>query len=428
MTAFPTVELTIYPYECDAFGHLNQAALLGVLERARWEALARGPGMDLFDRNGVWPAARKAVIEYKAGVYPRDVLRVETAVAHRGTTSMTLRHVARRVSDGAVVAEAEMVFVCIDRLGRPTPLPDEIARFLGPRTSGSHQPIRVRAGDVELAVDVRGDGLPVLLVHGFPFDRTMWRHQLAALSRWKRIAPDLRGAGASSTPVGPDGYSIARYADDLVAARLGDSGALVVGQLVVAIGNPYGFQCTVTAGVVSALGRSLRSRTGRLIDDVIQTDAPLNPGNSGGPLVTSRGEVVGVNTAIILPGQGISFAIAANTASFVVGHLMREGRVRRSRVGVGGQNVPIPPRLARHHGLVAATGVLVLSVERGSPAERAGLMEGDVIVGFDGRPVGSIDMLQKMLTDERVGVACPVEILRGAEKLVLPIRPAEARG
>ena len=217
-------------------------------------------------------------------------------------------------------------------------------------------------------------------------------------------------------------------ADDLVAARLGDSGALVVGQLVVAIGNPYGFQCTVTAGVVSALGRSLRSRTGRLIDDVIQTDAPLNPGNSGGPLVTSRGEVVGVNTAIILPGQGISFAIAANTASFVVGHLMREGRVRRSRVGVGGQNVPIPPRLARHHGLVAATGVLVLSVERGSPAERAGLMEGDVIVGFDGRPVGSIDMLQKMLTDERVGVACPVEILRGAEKLVLPIRPAEARG
>src|SRR6266540_2117811 len=195
VTAFPTVELTIYPYECDAFGHLNQAALLGVLERARWEALARGPGMDLFDRNGVWPAARKAVIEYKAGVYPRDVLRVETAVAHRGTTSMTLRHVARRVSDGAVVAEAEMVFVCIDRLGRPAPIPEEIARFLGPRTSGSHQPIRVRAGDAELAVEVRGDGLPVLLVHGFPFDRTMWRHQLAALSRWRRIAPDLLGVG-----------------------------------------------------------------------------------------------------------------------------------------------------------------------------------------------------------------------------------------
>jgi len=216
VTAFPTVELTIYPYECDAFGHLNQAALLGVLERARWEALARGPGMDLFDRNGVWPAARKAVIEYKAGVYPRDVLRVETAVAHRGTTSMTLRHVARRVSDGAVVAEAEMVFVCIDRLGRPAPIPEEIARFLGPRTSGSHQPIRVRAGDAELAVEVRGDGLPVLLVHGFPFDRTMWRHQLAALSRWRRIAPDLRGVGASSTPPAPDGYSLAGYADDLV--------------------------------------------------------------------------------------------------------------------------------------------------------------------------------------------------------------------
>src|SRR5438132_5276814 len=143
MTAFPIVELTVYPYDCDAFGHLNQAALLTLLERARWEALARGPGMDLFDRNGVWPAARKAVIEYKAGAYPRDVLRIETTVAHRGTTSMTLHHVVRRVADDALIAEAEMVFVCVDRLGRATPLPEEIARLLGPRTSGSHQPIRV---------------------------------------------------------------------------------------------------------------------------------------------------------------------------------------------------------------------------------------------------------------------------------------------
>ncbi len=217
MTAFPTVELTVYPYECDAFGHLNQAALLALLERARWEALARGPGMDLFDRNGVWPAARKAVVEYKAGVYPRDVLRVEITVAQRGTTSMTLRHVARRVSDNAVVAEAEMVFVCIDRLGRATPIPDEVARFLGPRSPGPHAPVRVPVGDAELAVDVRGDGPPVLFVHGFPFDRTMWRHQLATLSRWKRIAPDLRGVGASSAPPPADGYSVTRYADDLAA-------------------------------------------------------------------------------------------------------------------------------------------------------------------------------------------------------------------
>src|SRR3989475_780027 len=174
--------------------------------------------MDLFDRNGVWPAARKAVIEYKAGVYPRDVLRIETLVAHRGTTSVTLRHVVRRVSDGVVAAEAEIVFVCVDRVGRATPFPEEIARFLGPRTSASHQPIRVPAGDAELAVDVRGTGgTPVLFVHGFPFDRTMWRHQLAALTRCKRIAPDLRGVGASTAPAGADGYSLGRYADDLVA-------------------------------------------------------------------------------------------------------------------------------------------------------------------------------------------------------------------
>ncbi len=217
MTPFGTIELTVYPYECDAFGHLNQAALLTLLERARWDALARGPGMDLFDRNGVWPAVRQATIEYRAPAFARDVLRVETTVVGRGTTSMTLRHVVRRASDDAAVAEAEMVFVCIDRVGRATPIPDEIARFLGPRASGGHQPIRVPAGDVELAVDVRGEGLPVLFVHGFPFDRTVWRHQLATLSRVRRIAPDFRGVGDSGAPPGADGYSLPRYADDLVA-------------------------------------------------------------------------------------------------------------------------------------------------------------------------------------------------------------------
>ena len=217
MTSFGTIELTVYPYECDAFGHLNQAALLTLLERARWDALARGPGMDLFDRNGVWPAVRKATIEYRAPAFARDVLRVETTVVGRGTTSMTLRHVVRRASDDAAVAEAEMVFVCVDRVGRATPIPDEIARFLGPRASGGHQPIRVPAGDVELAVDVRGEGLPVLFVHGFPFDRTVWRHQLATLSRVRRIAADFRGVGDSGAPPGADGYSLARYADDLVA-------------------------------------------------------------------------------------------------------------------------------------------------------------------------------------------------------------------
>ena len=171
MTPFPPVEVTVYPYDCDAFGHLNQAAMLTLLERARWDALARGPGMDLFDRNGVWPVVRKTTIEYQGPAYARDVLRVETVVVHRGTTSMTLRHVVRRISDEVQVAEAEMVFVCVDRLGRATPLADEIARYLGPpppRPGAGHQPLRVSVGDAELAVEVRGEGLPVVFVHGFP--------------------------------------------------------------------------------------------------------------------------------------------------------------------------------------------------------------------------------------------------------------------
>ena len=230
MTAFATVELTVYPYECDAFGHLNQAALLTLLERARWDALARGPGMDLFERNGVWPAVRKTVVEYKAAVLSRDVLRIETVLTNRGTTSITLRHAVRRLSDDVLVADAEIVFVCIDRVGRATPIPDEIVRFLGPRSSGGHAAVHVPAGDVKLGVDVRGEGVPVLFVHGFPFDHTVWRHQLATLSRAKRIAPDLRGVGSSGTPAS-DGYTLARYADDLVAVldSLGIQAAVVCG-------------------------------------------------------------------------------------------------------------------------------------------------------------------------------------------------------
>ena len=233
MTGFATVELTVYPYECDAFGHLNQAALLTLLERARWDALARGPGMDLFDRNGVWPAVRKAVIEYEAAVFARDVLRIETTLAHRGTTSLTLHHAVHRIADDVLVATADMVFVCIDRIGRATPIPEEIARFLGPRPQTAHQPIRVSGGGdgVELAVDVRGDGLPVVFVHGFPFDRTVWRHQLAALARVRRIAFDLRGVGGSSAPSAADGFALARYADDVVAVldALGIRAAVVCG-------------------------------------------------------------------------------------------------------------------------------------------------------------------------------------------------------
>ncbi|HKC62370.1 MAG TPA: trypsin-like peptidase domain-containing protein, partial [Pyrinomonadaceae bacterium] len=214
-------------------------------------------------------------------------------------------------------------------------------------------------------------------------------------------------------------------ANDLVPVRLGDSQSIRTGQVVIAIGNPYGFQCTVTAGVVSAMGRSLRASSGRLIDDIIQTDAALNPGNSGGPLVTSRGEVIGVNTAVILPAQGICFAIAINTAKFVAGRLIKDGRIRRSYIGVAGQNVPLPRRIVRYYNLEVENGILVVSIDENSPARRSGLQEGDIIIGFAGQPVAGIDELHKLLTEERVGQSSPLAVIRRTERLVLNIVPKE---
>jgi len=207
----------------------------------------------------------------------------------------------------------------------------------------------------------------------------------------------------------------------------GDSRAVRVGQIAIAIGNPYGFQCTVTTGVVSALGRSLRAGSGRLIDDVIQTDAALNPGNSGGPLVTTRGEAIGVNTATIMPAQGLCFAIASNTARFVVSRLIRDGRIRRSYIGVGGQNVPVPRRVVVAHRLASASGVLVVSIEAGSPGEQSGLRDGDLIVAFDGQAIGGVDDLHRLLTGERIGVAAALTVIRGVELRTLTIVPAESR-
>jgi S1-C subfamily serine protease len=217
------------------------------------------------------------------------------------------------------------------------------------------------------------------------------------------------------------------YAPQLHPVRLGDSRNTRVGQLVVAIGNPYGFQATVTAGVVSALGRSFRANTGRLMDDIIQTDAALNPGNSGGPLVNSRGEVIGVNTAVILPAQGLCFAIGIDTAKYVAGWLIKEGKIRRSYIGVGGQNVPVPRRVARYHKLAAPSGVLVIAVSTDSPAARAGMREGDVIVEFNRQPIPSIDALHKLLTGDQIGATGALTVLRGTEKLVLSITPEESR-
>jgi S1-C subfamily serine protease len=213
-------------------------------------------------------------------------------------------------------------------------------------------------------------------------------------------------------------------APDLAWARLGDSTELKVGQLVIAVGNPYGFSATVTAGVVSSLARSFRSQAGRLIDNVIQTDAALNPGNSGGPLVTSRGEVVGVNTAIIPMAQGICFAIPSNTARFVASRLIRDGKVHRSYIGLGGQDVPLQRKVVRFHHLETETGVMATHVEPNGPAGQAGLKEGDTIVEFGGQPITGIDDLHRLLTEEKAGHPLPITVLRGVEKVTLTITPA----
>jgi S1-C subfamily serine protease len=213
-------------------------------------------------------------------------------------------------------------------------------------------------------------------------------------------------------------------ASDLAAVEFGDSQRLRPGQLVIAIGNPYGFQHTVTAGVVSALGRSLRARTGRLIEHVIQTDAALNPGNSGGPLVTSTGAVIGVNTAIIAGGQGLSFAVPINTVHAILPALLRDGRVRRGYLGVAGQDVPLLRRLTRFHHLTQTAGVLVISVEADGPARRAGLVDGDIIVTLDQHVVTSLDDLHRLLTEERIGTTITLGVLRGVERLDIRVAVA----
>jgi S1-C subfamily serine protease len=213
----------------------------------------------------------------------------------------------------------------------------------------------------------------------------------------------------------------------LPCASLGDSRQLRVGQIAIAIGNPYGFHHSATAGIVSGLGRSLRAGSGRLIDDVIQTDAALNPGNSGGALVTSRGDVVGITTATILPAQGLCFAVASNTARFVATRLMSDGRIRRSYIGVGAQNTPVPREQARANGLAVTSGVLVLSVEAGSPASRAGVVEGDVILSLGEHAVSGVDDLHRHLTEERIGASLALTVLRRGRRVSCAIVPAEAR-
>jgi S1-C subfamily serine protease len=215
--------------------------------------------------------------------------------------------------------------------------------------------------------------------------------------------------------------------ETLPAATLGDSRGLRRGQLVIAIGNPLGFESTVTAGVVSALGRSLRASTGRLVDDLIQTDAALNPGNSGGPLVSSHGEVVGINTAIIMGAQGICFAIGSNTAKFVLGELVRHGRVRRASIGIAAAQTRVPRRLRHEAGIMQDSAVVIAGVEPKSPADHAGLTAGDMLIAVDGQPVTGADDLIRILTGELIGRTVEITLIRGGRRRTLSLVPEERR-
>jgi S1-C subfamily serine protease len=214
-------------------------------------------------------------------------------------------------------------------------------------------------------------------------------------------------------------------AAQLSHVRLADSETLRVGQIAIAIGNPLGFQASVTAGVISALGRSMHAQSGRLIDNIIQTDAALNPGNSGGPLANSAGEVIGVNTATIRPAQGICFAIASNTAKLIAGWLIKEGRIRRGYIGVAGQTAPLHRRVARFYHLANESGAMVISVEKGSPAEQSRIRPDDVIVAFNDEPIASVHDLHKKLVGDRIGTPCKLTVLRRTEQLAIYVTPVE---
>lgn len=288
------------------------------------------------------------------------------------------------------------------------------------RPSVVHIDVRAAAGPGRRGREQRGSGSGFLFTpDGFLLTNS---HVVHGGSRW--TVTSFEGEPFEADLLGDDpdtDLAVLRIANrGLPPLEFGRSRSLQPGQLVVALGCPLGFSHTVTAGVVSALGRSLRARTGRLIEDVIQTDAALNPGNSGGPLVDGRGRAVGVNTAIIPAAQGICFATAIDTARWVVGQLLTRGRVQRAWIGLAGANVPIARRLARYHE-VGSSGVRVESVEPDAPAARAGLEKGDLIVAYDGESVAGIDELQRVLDDRRIDRETRITVLRGARKLELPI-------
>jgi S1-C subfamily serine protease len=253
-------------------------------------------------------------------------------------------------------------------------------------------------------------------------------HVVHGAARVEVILPEGRAIRADV--IGQDGgtdLAVLRVDASVPWARFGDSRRVRVGQVAIAIGNPYGFQHSVTSGVISALGRSLRSQSGRLIDDIIQTDASLNPGNSGGPLVTTRGEVVGINTAMIRPAQGLCFAIGINTARFVASRLIRDGRIRRGYIGIAGQNVDVPRAVSRTNQLAVSSGVLVTSIEARSPAEEAGFKKGDIILSFGAEAVTGVDDLHRLLSEEQIGISSPLLVLRRGERRTLHVVPSESQ-
>jgi len=291
-----------------------------------------------------------------------------------------------------------------------------------------HQPNRSRRGNApRMPQETRGSGSGFIFTpDGFILTNS---HVVHGATKIEVTVSDGHKHQADLIGDDPDtDLAVIRInAPNLVPANLGDGQRIRVGQLVIAIGNPYGFQYSVTAGVVSALGRSLRAQSGRLMDDVIQTDAALNPGNSGGPLVNARGEVIGVNTAMIMPAQGISFATSIDTAKFVASRLIRDGKVSRSYIGLGGQNVTLPRRIVRYYDLEVESGILVVSFESSSPARSAGLREGDIIIGFDNHPIAGIDDLHRLLTEDRIGHKSSLVIIRGTERLTLEVVPRDAQ-